>query len=145
MGFLQINICRSIFLKGSATYWKCTYFNKNKRLFLILTSSKNYNFIIFYNGFTKDSFQIMWQSWLYHLVKIYLSILPRLERGTFVCISSTSIYITHSSHPQNYKFMKNRTSLLVPWLPDPSAKGLGLIPGQGTRSGILQLRPGTAR
>lgn len=68
-----------------------------------------------------------------------------LERGTFVCISSTSIYITHSSHPQNYKFMKNRTSLLVPWLPDPSAKGLGLMPGRGTRSGILQLRPGTAR
>ena len=39
------------------------------------------------------------------------------------------------------------TSLVVQGLRlgAPNAGGLGLIPGQGTRSRMLQLRPGTAK
>ena len=39
------------------------------------------------------------------------------------------------------------TSLVVQWLRllAPKAGGLGLIPGQGTTSHILQQRPGTAK
>ena len=40
-----------------------------------------------------------------------------------------------------------RTSLVVQWLRlyAPSAGGPGLIPDQGTRSQVPQLRPGTAK
>ena len=40
-----------------------------------------------------------------------------------------------------------RTSLVVQWLRlhTPNAEGSGSIPGQGTRSHMLQLRPGTAK
>ena len=44
--------------------------------------------------------------------------------------------------------MKSGTSLVAQWRGphcDPSAGGLGLIPGRGTRSHTLQLRPGAAR
>ena len=44
--------------------------------------------------------------------------------------------------------IKPGTSLVVQWLGphcDPNAGGLGLIPGGGTRSHTLQLRPGAAR
>ena len=39
------------------------------------------------------------------------------------------------------------TSLVVQWLRlhTPNAEGPGSIPGQGTRSHMLQLRPGTAK
>ena len=45
------------------------------------------------------------------------------------------------------KHKEQRTFLVVEWLRlhTPNAGGPGLIPGQGTRSYMLQLRPGTAK
>ena len=45
------------------------------------------------------------------------------------------------------KSSHHRTSLLVQWLrlSAPNAGGPGLIPGQGTGSHMLQLRPGAAK
>ena len=39
------------------------------------------------------------------------------------------------------------TSLVIQWLrlQDPNAGGLGSVPGQGTRSHMLQLRPNAAK
>ena len=46
-----------------------------------------------------------------------------------------------------FKKVSAGTSLLVQWLTlsAPKAGGPGLIPGQGTRSHMLQLRPGAAK
>ena len=47
----------------------------------------------------------------------------------------------------NPSLTSNQASLVVQWLRllTPNAGGLGLIPGQGTRSCVSQLRPNTAK
>ena len=53
--------------------------------------------------------------------------------------------VKEESGKPGLKFSIQGTSLVVQWLRlcTPKAEGLGLIPGQGTRSHIAQLRPGT--
>ena len=50
-------------------------------------------------------------------------------------------------HEACLKYQWSGTSLEVQWLRfhSPNAGGLGLVPGRGTRSHMMQLRPGASK
>ena len=58
--------------------------------------------------------------------------------------SKSTSGLTYTAEPGHQKYNMG-TSLVIQWLRlcAPDAGGLGLIPGQGTRSHIPQLRPST--
>ena len=77
----------------------------------------------------------IWQTTVHGVTKSRTQ-LKRLSRISIFSVLSTT-----------FKEGTIGTSLLVLWLrlSAPSAGGPGLLPGQGTRSHVLQLRPGAAK
>ena len=66
-----------------------------------------------------------------------------LLQGLNGTCKGSEVYLVHSIQ----EMLAAGTSLLAQWLRlwAPNAGGPGSIPGQGTRSPILQLRPGAAK
>ena len=62
-------------------------------------------------------------------------------------LNSLLMKVKEESEKVGLKLSIQRDSLVVQWLRlhAPNAGPLGSIPGQGTRSHMLQLRPGTAK